>query len=179
MTAVAGLVKLDLACGPHRAAGFIGVDLYPESDPNILTVDLKQAPWPWGGASVDEVRCSHFLEHLTGTERIPFMNELWRVLKVGAVATITVPYWTSQRSVQDPTHQWPPLSENSFLYFDREWRRRAGVDHYLGLTCDFTASFRMSVNAEGQKQAIQDLSAIHHHIGLVDDLNATLTKVDR
>jgi predicted SAM-dependent methyltransferase len=176
--AVAGPFKLDLACGPHKASGFYGVDKHLV-DGVDLVCNLTEYPWPFEDGSVDEVRCSHYLEHLTGTERIPFMNELWRVLRVGTVATITVPYWTSQRSVQDPTHQWPPLSENSFLYFDRDWRRRAGVDHYLGLTCDFTASFKLSVNPEGQQRSIKDLQAIRHEINTVDDLTAILTKVDR
>lgn len=56
------LVKLDLACGQTPREGFEGVDFYA---PNAKhKVDLFKFPFPWATASVDELHCSHFLEHL-------------------------------------------------------------------------------------------------------------------
>lgn len=94
------------------ALSFPGVD---------YVADLRK-PWLWDDASVDEVHCSHFLEHLDAKERVHFWNELYRVLKPGAKALIITPHWCSCRAYGDPTHQWPPVSEFAFLYLNRDWR---------------------------------------------------------
>ena len=65
-------VKLDLGCGKHKKEGFIGVDQAKVEGVDVVH-DLKKTPWPWKANSVDEIHCSHFLEHLDGIERIPFM----------------------------------------------------------------------------------------------------------
>ncbi len=60
--AVVPAVKLDLACGQIPKEGFEGVDLYA---PNAKhKVDLWKFPYPWADNSVDELYCSHFIEHL-------------------------------------------------------------------------------------------------------------------
>ena len=71
-------LKLDLGCGPRKREGFTGVDAI-KFDGVDLVQDLRK-PWQWEDGSVEEVHCSHFLEHLTGFERVHFFNELYRVL---------------------------------------------------------------------------------------------------
>lgn len=94
--------------------------------------------------SVEEVHCSHFLEHLTGAERVCFFNELYRIMKPGAKATIIVPHWGSNRAYGDPTHQWPPVSEMAMYYLSKDWRK-AQAPHTDsewnpdGYNCDFEA----------------------------------------
>ena len=56
--------KLDLGCGKNKQAGFVGVDERAFEGVDVAH-DLRR-PWPWSDSSVDEVHCSHFLEHLTG-----------------------------------------------------------------------------------------------------------------
>ena len=60
------LVRLDLACGQTPQEGFEGVDLYSEQAKH--KVDLLKFPWPWADNSVDEVFCSHFIEHIPARE---------------------------------------------------------------------------------------------------------------
>jgi predicted SAM-dependent methyltransferase len=108
----AELFKLDLGAGENKREGFLGVDLYVPTD---LKVDLVKFPWPWKDATVQEVFCSHFLEHVPGPTRIPWFDELWRILVPSGKATIITPYWASMRAIQEPTHQWPPISESSYL----------------------------------------------------------------
>lgn len=56
------LVRLDLGCGGNPQEGFEGVDLLA---PNARhKVDLFKFPFPWADDSVDELHCSHFVEHL-------------------------------------------------------------------------------------------------------------------
>ena len=72
-------IRLDLGCGKNKKPGFFGVDSIA-FDGVDKVVDLTK-PWIWGDNTVQEVHCSHFLEHLTGEQRIIFFNELYRVLQ--------------------------------------------------------------------------------------------------
>ena len=168
-------LKLDLGCGQRCQPGFTGVDKF--GTPNIQ-FDLMTFPWTFAAdSSVDEVWCSHFFEHIPGPTRIPFMDELWRILKVGGKATIITPYYSSMRAVQDPTHAWPPICEASYLYFNAEWRRINMLDHgYLG-TCDFDFTYGYIPDQEITlwNQERRD-NAIKRNINVVNDLQVTLTK---
>ena len=59
-------LKLDLGCGQNPKEGFDGVDLYGEKAKH--KVDLFKFPWPFEDASVEEINCSHFLEHVPARE---------------------------------------------------------------------------------------------------------------
>jgi len=105
-------MRLNLGCSDRAVAGFVGVDIAPPAD---QIVDLN-GPWPWADSSVDEVVAFDVFEHLES--RIRTMNELWRVLKPGARATVEVPSATKGAGQwQDPTHV-SPWSMNSFQYFE-------------------------------------------------------------
>ena len=102
------MTKLDIGCGKNKKEGFLGVDQYAMEGVDVV-MDVRGV-WPWEDNSIDEVHSSHFVEHLTATERVHFYNELHRVLKNGAKAMIITPHWASNRAYGDPTHQWPPVS---------------------------------------------------------------------
>lgn len=172
-------LKLDLGCGNRKEPGFLGVDLADLPGVDVLH-DLRAVPWPWKDESIAEARCSHFLEHLTGSQRMEFMNELYRVLAVGATCLIRVPYWTSPRAIQDPTHQWPPLCEWSFLYFNKGWREQNQLAH-MPITCDFDFSYGYELTPNMPFDAAQrDEQARHfgvtHYLNTVADLIVTITK---
>lgn len=133
------LLKLDLGCGPNKKDGFIGVDAMQFGGKVDVVHDLRK-PWPWADESVEEVNCSHFLEHLNATERIHFVNELYRVLIPGGKAQIVTPHWASNRAYGDMTHQWPPVSEMWFYYLDKNWRA-ANAPHNDFYTCDFNCAW--------------------------------------
>lgn len=127
ITVPRSITRLDLGCGGSKkqdGGPWTGVDCV--SFPGVDVVhDLTRTPWPWADDSVDEVHCSHFLEHLTNLEgrweRVRFFNELHRVMRNGAKATIIVPHWCSNRFYGDPTHK-EPLSEMTWWYLWRDWR---------------------------------------------------------
>lgn len=153
------ILKLDLGCGKNKKEGFHGVDrINFETVDTVL--DLGSAKWPWNDDSVDEVHCSHFVEHLEATERIHFVNELFRVLRVGAKATIITPHWASNRAYGDMTHKWPPVCEMWFYYLDKNWRA-ANAPHNDFYTCDFACTWGYSLhqaivnrNADYQQHAL-------------------------
>jgi hypothetical protein len=137
-------MKLDFGCGPNPREGFEGVDVIDFGQKHIL--DLA-GPWPWEDSSVEEAHASHFVEHLNAKERIHFVNELYRVLQVGAKCQVIVPHWASNRAYGDLTHQWPPVSEMWFYYLKNEWRA-ANAPHCKDYTCDFDATWGYTMHQE-------------------------------
>jgi hypothetical protein len=144
------LIKLDLGSGPNPKEGFLGVDIRHFGDAKDSKVGLVhdlRTPWPWTDGQVEEAHCSHFLEHLTGLERVHFVNELYRVLIPGGKCLLVTPHWASTRAYGDYTHQWPPVSEFWFYYLNAEWRT-ANAPHNDLYACDFEATWGYSLHPQ-------------------------------
>jgi hypothetical protein len=173
---------LDIGCGPNPKPGFEGVDRLAFDGKVQHVHDVRITPWPFPDASVGEVHCSHFLEHLTGVERVSFMNELWRVLADGGSAQIIVPYWASNRAYGDPTHQWPPVSEMWFCYLSAPWRagnapHTDGAHWEQGFRCHFDWSYGYALSeALASKNDEYRQFAMQHYKEAASDLIATVTK---
>jgi len=139
-------MKLNLGACDRRFDGFLSVDIAPPAD---VLADLSQ-PWPWPDSSVDEVRAHDVIEHIA--DRIHFMNELHRVLKPGARATIETPNAAKGAGYfQDPT-QKSPWCLNSFQYFE------AGsfAHKRLAKSYGITAAFRIIHLAELPYQDVRE-----------------------
>lgn len=77
----------------------------PEPAHNLDLPDWQAPQLPYKDESVDEIHAYHFFEHLTG-ELIRFtLYECQRVLKVGGLLFIVVPYWHSDLAHQDLDHK--------------------------------------------------------------------------
>jgi len=121
-------MKLNLGCGDTPLAGWHNVDIYP--GPGVGQIVDLRAPWPWEDSSVDEARSWHTFEHLRN--RVHTMNELWRVLKPGAIAEIQVPTVDGVAAFSSPTHVsfW---HRQTFLHFTtgtvhrERWGARDGI----------------------------------------------------
>jgi hypothetical protein len=175
------MVKLDIGCGKNKREGFHGVDQYAmEGVDTVLQIGVDV--WPWEDGSVDELHASHFVEHLTATQRVHFYNEACRVMKQGAKATIITPHWASNRAYGDPTHQWPPVSEMSFYYLKQEWRDTQAPHtdkkwNQEGFSCDFDASCGYSFSPELSVRNQEYLQfALANYKEAAQDLHATLIK---
>ncbi len=166
-------MKLDLACGKQKAPGFIGVDKVKMDGVDVV-YDLEQFPWPWEDNSVDEIFCSHYVEHTT--DLMKFMNEVYRILKPGATCTIVAPYYASLRAWQDPSHR-RAICEATFLYFNKEWRVKNLVDHYEGTNTDFDFSYGYIMTPDwAQRSEEARTFAIRHYMNVVNDLQVNLKK---
>ena len=169
-------LKLDLGCGDSKMPGYLGVDKYKTPSVDIRA-DLFVFPWPWKDGSVAQVHASHFFEHVPGKMRGEFMAELYRVLEVGGTATFVTPYWSSMRATQDYTHEWPPISESSYLYFNKGWREQNKLTHYLTGACDFDFTYGYHLDQEtSTKNAEAQQFWTRHYVQSVNDLSVTLTK---
>lgn len=170
-------MKLNLGCGRRPLEGYVNVDI---ADGANWVVDLFKFPWPWADGSVDEIYSRHFFEHVPGKLRFKFMDECYRILKPGGKMMFIVPYYSTVWAVQDPTHEWPPICEASFWYFNRGWREDQKLDQY-DVKCDF--DFKIGYQAvNGLKYDISQMSeedgvqAINHYLNVVSEIHVELTR---
>lgn len=166
-------MKLDFGCGPTPRKGFEGVDSIAYSEVKWV-LDIETDEWPWKDDSVDEVWCSHYVEHCRDLVR--FADNLYRILKPGGKAIITHPYAHSNRAWQDPTHV-RAINEVSWLYWDKTWRRANRISHVM--ECDFSVSIQPIWAKEWVTAEISDearMQAMGRLLNVVDDLHVVLTK---
>ncbi len=187
------LLVLDLGCGENKstiqglqANGLLkegddalisGVDKYKVKGVDIIH-DLTKFPYPFKDNSVDIIFTSHFIEHLDGFERIKFFNEIYRILKVGGIIRLVHPYYKSSRAIQDPTHKFPPICEESYLYWNDEWRKINKLGHYLG-NSDFDRVgmyYTFMDESWMQKNPETRDFAINHYYNVVADMIVDLKK---
>ncbi len=114
----AGGQRLNVGCGTDIREGWINLDSsqLPGVDIVANLDECGRTPLPLADDSIDEFYCSHVLEHLR--DALGFMQELHRVAKPGAIATIRVPYGSSDDADEDPTHV-RRLFLYSFSYFSQ------------------------------------------------------------
>mgnify|MGYP001616513986 CR=1 FL=1 len=60
-------VRLDIACGCSKPAGWVGIDVARVPGVDIVH-DLMQFPWQVAANSVGEARCIHYVEHIPHRE---------------------------------------------------------------------------------------------------------------
>lgn len=170
------LIKYDLGCGQNKQEGHIGVDIAKAKGVDIV-YDLTKFPYKFAKTGVvNEIFTSHFVEHLDGAERMRFMDECYRMLVKGGKLTILVPYYASMRAVQDPTHKWPPISESSFLYFNKGWREQNKLDHYP-IKCDFDFSYGYMLDPNWASRSDESrYFATKQYINVVNDIQVVLIR---
>jgi len=173
-------LRLDLGCGPNKREGFVGVDCI--KFPNVDVVLDLNSKWPWKDNTVDEIHCSHCIEHFDGVERVHVYNEMFRVMKVGAKATLIAPHCFSGRAYGDPTHKWPPIAMFSFFYLLKTWRMQnaphSDITNWAnGYSCDFdvTGGYSLHPLVQSRNQEYQQF-ALTHYTEAAQDIIATLIK---
>ena len=133
-------------------------------------------PWPYKDGTVSELTCTNVLEFVPGKERGKFMDEVARVLIPGGKATFGVRYWNTGGAVQDYMYEWPPLNEQSFLYFNKGWREANGLSG-RPIKCDFDFTYGYSVEPETANRNDETRSFnIKHYANVIQVLQIQLTK---
>jgi hypothetical protein len=185
-------LRLSLACGDRVPEGFKGVDIVKTEAADYVQ-DLLKFPWTqFKDNSVDEIECTCFVEHIPhGDSRndpfFQFFDELYRILKPAefdpnnpniatkGIARISCPYYSSSRAWWDPTHH-RAISEQSFLYLNKQWRIDNKLDHYP-VSCDFDFTYGYILTPEWQNRSQEAQSfAIQHYLNVVTDIQVQLVK---
>ena len=134
-------VQLNLGGGNNPIKGTHNLCL-PDWDANIEQI-------PYNEESVAGIHCYHFLEHLE--DPIRMLHEMQRVMKIGAIANIVVPYYSSLIAAQDLSHKkffceetWKTLFNNPHTapYVRWEWQLAVHANFIMGIVerniCLFT-----------------------------------------
>jgi len=103
---------LDLACGPNKTAGAVGLDSNPRVHPDVLH-DLDVFPYPFEDGSFDRIVCYNGLEHLA--RPLDVLREVARLGVDGAIFYFSTPHFTSPDAYTDPTHRHA-FTSRSFDY---------------------------------------------------------------
>jgi hypothetical protein len=137
--------------------------------------DCTKLPWPIPDESVEEAYCAYQLNRIPGPQRMEFMAELWRVLIPNGKCTVIVPYWASPRAIQDPCSQWPPMAEQSFLYFNKNFREQNKIEFDGNCDYDFVYGYTLDPETSNKSDEVR-AHWIKHFVNAVSDLQVTLTK---
>lgn len=110
-------IRLDLGCGENKQPNFIGMDNRKLKGVDIVH-DVEKFPFPLPKECCSLVVASHLVEHIEphGGVFMRFMDEVWRIMKVGGEFMISCPYYSSPGFAQDPTH-CNMISEVTWEYF--------------------------------------------------------------
>jgi SAM-dependent methyltransferase len=116
--------RLNVGCGRNIREGWLNLDsaALPGVDIVCDLERLRHQPVGLPDGSIEEFLLSHVIEHIRDT--LGLMQELWRLARPGALATILVPHGASDDAWEDPTHVRPYFA-NSFGYFSQPWYWRA------------------------------------------------------
>lgn len=117
-------LKLNLGCGRNAIDGWVNVDAVDLPGVDVVA-DLdrcRDAPLPFADDSADEFLLAHVLEHLR--DPLGLMQELHRIARPGAKATVRCPHGASDDADEDPTHV-RRLFPGSFGYFSQPYYWRA------------------------------------------------------
>ena len=128
-----------------------------------------------GRAPVEEFRCAYYFQQIPGKLRGPFMDELWRVLIPGGKALFITQYWSSFRAFMDYRSEWPPICEQSYLYYNKAWRESQKVNW---CSCNFDIVGQGHIpdaDAASKAQEVRD-HWIKHYVNSALDLHMVLAK---
>ena len=121
------VVKLDVGSGENQEPGFINMDRRKLKGVDIVQ-DVEK-PWSLPDECITLIMARHLVEHINPANQgfLKFMDECWRVLKVGGQMMLVTPYAGSAGYWADPTHingctpktwsYFDPLDSNGLFYY--------------------------------------------------------------
>lgn len=78
--------KINLGCGPYHLEGYLNIDI---NEPADAIMDIRKLGFETD--SIEEINCSHVLEHFPEHEVLGVLQEMYRVLKIKGVLKLEVP----------------------------------------------------------------------------------------
>ncbi len=94
-------IRLDLGCGNNKQNGYIGVDIFPGREVDLVA-NLEIPPLPFLTGSVDEAYTSHFLEHTENPNAV--IEDIHRILAPNGRLVIKVPHYSNYKGFT-PAHK--------------------------------------------------------------------------
>src|SRR5947209_8335643 len=91
---------LDVGCGPHKVAGYLGIDILADSGVDVIH-DLDVYPWPFVDNSFSRILCRHSLGHQV--DIVAAVEELHRISMPGGLIEVVGPHFSSDNYFTDVT----------------------------------------------------------------------------
>ncbi|MEX2054199.1 MAG: methyltransferase domain-containing protein [Candidatus Colwellbacteria bacterium] len=142
----AGIRKINIGSGTDRRPGFLNIDIEESVKPDIVR-DIEKG-LPFDDNSVDEIYCSHTLEHVN--DLLFVIREFYRVLKNSAKLTIVVPLMdpsdmTHVRFFNDHTFRTMTEEEywTSSYYFVGKYKELSRSKRQLSTCEELTVEFEV------------------------------------
>lgn len=113
-------MNINLGCGEKELRGdaapdnCVNVDLRKTAIVNVVH-DLTVFPWPFSDEEFNNAYALDIVEHMVHV--IPFIDEVWRIIKPDGKLFIRTTYFETEQSYRDPTHHHFFTLE-SFDFFD-------------------------------------------------------------
>jgi SAM-dependent methyltransferase len=122
-----------LGAGSDRKEGFLHLDAYPFEGSIVWKCPDRL---PFEDSSVDYLFSQDFFEHIEPKDKIPLINEIWRVLKPEGIMEHIIPLAGSRNDFGSPSHlsHWHP---QQFEHFDVDSYRYAKDHVYEGFVGGF------------------------------------------
>jgi len=201
------MVKVDLACGDRKKSeDYIGVDIAKTEAVDIIH-DLNIFPWPFEDNSVDEVFCSHYIEHIPHKDayseiksvlnKCTSFEEFKRAfLDKGPEKDGLIKFFDELYRILKPGGKAELIapyytSVRSFgdptherfisdwtpLYINKQWREQNKLSHY-GIESNFDTNYYFHVDSEiALKSKEVQEEAFKHNWNIVNDIVLKLIKV--
>jgi len=132
-------------------------------------------PWPVKNESVEELVSPMVMNYIRADQRLPYLEEIYRVLIPDGKAQIWVPYYASMRAIQDYKAEWPPFCEVSFMYFNQAWMKLNHPERPMKCNFEMTFSYKAD-NATLIKNEETKAFMVKHYWNSVMDLQVALIK---
>jgi hypothetical protein len=137
---------------------------------------LLRFPWPWADGSVAEFKCAEIFQYVPQQKRLAFMEELYRVLAREGKATILTTYYAGGMAVADYELEWPPICEQSFLFFNKKWREANQIMAPIACDFDFQYGFAWAPEVASRAAEVQ-AEFLKSRLNVAQKLQVVLTKV--
>lgn len=126
------MLNIYLGAGEDRKEGYVHLD--------AVAFDGIDKVWkcpenlPFAANSVDKVFTQDFLEHIRPEDKVPLMNEIWRVLKVGGVMEHWIPNAGSRNDFGSPSHlsHWNLQQFQHFDKYSYRWAKDRKYEGFIG-----------------------------------------------
>lgn len=140
-------------------------------------VKMSAFPWEWEDASIDEIKLVDIFSFIKAKDRPIFMDELYRILVVGGKASIIVPYYSTALAFSDYAAEWPPICEQSFLYFNKAWRKANELNRPVKADFDFTYGYVLAPEVATRAQEVQS-NQVKNYWNTVQRLQVNMIKTE-
>lgn len=130
--------NLNIGCGDYTIKGFISLDYYSKyyyhkKKFNSIHYDIRKDNIPFESNSIDNIYCSHVIEHIETSHIEKFFKECHRVLKKNSILRIACPdsYFLYQQMLNYPEYY------NWHHYYSKpEDSKKCFIDEVATHRCD-------------------------------------------